>query len=144
MLNSRWANVDDRLGIVGIGGAGSLSISRSSRRRGGAYHSLHVEEVCWHCETVTRMAEPGEVLLDVSWAVLSGVDAAGTRTFAAADPHACAAGMLRWVEVRGIDGLRYVAIANFGDAPAELPREVPAPSAAEPAIPAGEARLFKL
>ncbi len=123
-LDSRWACVDGRLGVVGIYGAETLAVSRSATRRGGAYHSLYVDELCWPGCGGPRWADAGATLLDVGWAVLSGTDARLTRAFASED-------RLRplpptWPDVRGVtvvaaDGQTYQLIANFGADTVHIP-----------------------
>jgi len=84
-LDSRWVSVEGRLGVVVLHGDSSLHVSRSRQRRGGKYHSLHVEEICAPCRVGTHEAAAGEVILDCAWAVLSGADAAATAEFADRD-----------------------------------------------------------
>jgi len=115
-LGSSWANVDDRLGVLGLYGAEQLVVHQSWRRRGGKYASLYVDEICFHCALGTKAIDPSTVILDVGWAVLSDVDHEQTRRFAqeyvpvlADDAPSC----VRGVSVRGLDGRRYVVVANF-------------------------------
>ncbi len=44
-LGSRWANVDNRLGVALLYGGDGLALDRSARRRGGKYESLGVDEI---------------------------------------------------------------------------------------------------
>lgn len=118
-LNSRWANVDNVIGAVGLYGAESMSVVRSKERRGGKYRSLYVEELAWHSVPETRGYEAGSVALDAGWAVASSVDAEETRRWAeentGAAINAPGAGCLRAIKVKGFDGKEYVVAANFGD-----------------------------
>jgi hypothetical protein len=117
-------NVDGRLGVVGIYGAAALAVSRSAARRGGAYRSLHVEELCWPCRVMPAWADAGATLLDVGWVVLSGAGAEATQAFAdAARVIALDLGDLfvRGVAVVGTDGWFYWIVANFGLEPALMP-----------------------
>lgn len=123
-LGGRWACVDDRLGVIGIYGAESLAVSRSVLRRGGAYHSLHVDELCWPCRAMLAWADGGGILLDVGWAVLSGADTAATRAFAAdarTRPLELGHPWARGVTVRGADNRAYCVAANFGSEAVRLP-----------------------
>lgn len=138
-LGSRWACVDGRLGVVGLYGAQTLAVSRSAARRGGAYRSLYVEELCWPCIAVPAWADAGATLLDVGWAVLSGADAETTRTFAR-DAHVggldLAFQFVRRAAVTGADGRTYSVIANFG------PDAVLLPAAVMPGVEAGSTDLL--
>jgi hypothetical protein len=123
-LGGRWANVEGRLGVVGLYGAEELALSRSAQRRGGDYHSLFVDELCWPGISTPRWADAGTVLLDVGWAVLSGADADATRT-CAADGRTLALAFghasVRGAAVVGADGRTYVVVANFGPETVTLP-----------------------
>ncbi|MFA9479490.1 hypothetical protein ACERK3_14470 [Phycisphaerales bacterium AB-hyl4] len=127
-LNSRWANIDDRLGVVGLYGANSLTLRRFAQPQAGSLpylRSLHVEQFNWHCQTATQSFSPDSVMLDVGWAALASVDAAATRLFADrhidrtiqhdADGH-----RLRGVFLRGLDNHRYLVLANFADTAVDL------------------------
>jgi hypothetical protein len=157
-LGSRWANLEGRVGAIGIYGAETLALRRSAARRGGAYASLYVEELCWSCRAGPWWADAGASLLDVGWAVLSGAGVQATRDFAR-DPRVAALPPVlpdvRGAFVFGADGRRYLVIANFGpcDAPVALPAFVARDEhhtdvatgerlAASPAVAGGRARLF--
>jgi len=123
-LDSRWACVDGRLGVVGLYGAETLVISRSAARRGGAYRSLYVDELCWPCRAESQWADAGETLLDVGWAVLSGADAAATHvlaTDARTRPLELGQPLTRGVAVVGADHQIYRVVANFGPEAAHIP-----------------------
>ncbi|HRJ41704.1 MAG: hypothetical protein KJZ86_16000 [Caldilineaceae bacterium] len=62
---------------------------------------------------------PGAVLVDVGFAVFSGVDGATTAA-TAGGPVDAGGGLLRGPWVMGADGVQYAFIANFGSAPAEV------------------------
>lgn len=130
-LGSRWANVDGRVGVLGIYGADELVLHRSPQRRGGKYHSLFTEEICFPCEVETRSVRPGEVLLDIGWCVVS---AAGPETTARlqAQKLETDSERVRAVSVQGLDGQPYLFIANFGETAFD----------ASPLIRSRAARLF--
>ncbi len=114
-LDSRWLNVEGRLGVAGLYGARTLQVHRSPAPRAGSTPmlcSLNVEEINWHCDVGMIDANPGEVILDAGWAVLSGADASQTRRFAELC-EASAGDGLRSLIVHGLDGVRYVFAANF-------------------------------
>ncbi len=122
-LDSRWANIDDRLGLVGLYGATTLTLRRSVSPKAGSSPflcSMHVEELNWHCRTATQPFDPGSVLLDVGWLAISGVDADATRTVADRHiehtlQHDADDNRLRGVLLRGMDGHRYLVLANFAE-----------------------------
>ncbi|AHF91157.1 hypothetical protein OPIT5_14010 [Opitutaceae bacterium TAV5] len=133
-LGSRWANIENRIGVVGLHSpdrsseANTLSVHRAPHRRAGALRSLHVEHLCWPCVIGPKKFEAGETILDVGWAVLSSVDAKQTAAFAAAHPPKQTrvdTGFenegVRAIRVTGLDGVRYVLVANFGGNSLTLP-----------------------
>ncbi len=114
-----WLNVDDVLGVVLLSSDGPLWLDRAPERRGGRYRSLFVEEVCSVVERGPRPTEPGEILIDAGFVVLSGASAEATA--------ACEGGVLQiddpWVRgvwVVGADGRRHSVLANFGDVAARV------------------------
>jgi hypothetical protein len=116
-LCSPWANVDGRLGVVGLYGAEQLVVHQSPRRLGGRYASLYVDEICYPCELGTRSFGPNTVILDVGWAVLSNVGCDGTRRLhqSRALVEADIGTGIRGVIVRGLDGHNYAVVANFSN-----------------------------
>ena len=156
-VDSRWVDVDGKIDVIGIYGARMLAVSRSAARRGGAYRSLYVDELCWSCSAAPFWADAGANLLDIGWAMLSGAGAAATRALAH-DTRLAALSLtrpdVRAVSVVGADGRQYLVVANFGADAAEI---VAASSvqldrftdilggerlAAAPEIAAGGVRLF--
>jgi hypothetical protein len=129
-IDGRWLNVDELLGLVLLYGAEHLLIHRAHERRGGRYHSLYVEEIfvpppgtggrprrSTHWQPGRpRPTQPGEILIDVGFAVLSGATAAETAvvTGGALD---LGHDLVRGIWVTGADGHRYAVVANFGDKP---------------------------
>ena len=108
-----WLNIDNVLGVRLVYGADSLVIDRSCSRRGGAYRSLFVDEVCAGVHLGPRRLAPGEVLVDLGAVIIAGTDSRETQTIQATsiatdDPH------VRGVCVRGADGRDHVVAANFG------------------------------
>jgi hypothetical protein len=118
-IEGSWLNVDEVLGLALIYGADRLLIDRSRERRGGRYHSLHVEEVFTaplgydRMDSRPRPTQPGETLIDVGFAVLSSVTAAETATVTGGRLE-LGHELVRGVWVTGADGRRYAVIANFG------------------------------
>jgi hypothetical protein len=155
-LASRWANLDGRIGAVGLFGAQTLSVHRSSQRRGGKLHSLFVDELCFKCEVGRQALNPGQVVMDVGWLVMSDVSA--RQTMDLCDPGRAAvlpldAPDLRAVQVTALDDRRYVVAANFGASDHRLPlrgaRELVTGQhldarAGQFTIHPGEARVFLL
>jgi len=122
-LGSRWASVENKVGLVGIYGGDQLVVHRSCRRRGGAYESLFVEEICWPCISGPAWFDPGASLLDCAWAVLSSATASEVRGFAEDDLTGRLnfdAPDLRGVSVPGADGKNYFLVVNFGRQPEDV------------------------
>ncbi len=109
---SRWVNFDDRLGIVALYGADHILLNRRTQRRAGKYQSLFTEEVCLHVRSGTTRCRPGETLVDVGFAVLSGATAA-IVSGVDGGPLAFPENAMRGVWVDGGDGKRYALLANF-------------------------------
>lgn len=135
-LHSRWANIDDRLGVKALYGGEDLRLERSTRRRGGRYASLFAEELCLDVRTGAQRVLPGDVLVDVGFAVFSGVDGTTTAN-TPGGPVDAGGGLVRGAWVMGADGVQYAFIANFGAAAAEV--EV---AGEWVRFAAGQARLF--
>jgi hypothetical protein len=115
-LNSLWANVEERLGVVGLYGGDHLVVHQSMQRRGGKYASLHVDEICLGCVLGTRVIEANTVILDAGWTVLSAASVDQTRLCADSSGLIdLGDATLRAVRVRGLDGVLYVVFANLGD-----------------------------
>ncbi|MDZ4197762.1 MAG: hypothetical protein U1E27_00590, partial [Kiritimatiellia bacterium] len=137
-LKSRWLNVDGRLGVLALHGGCDLRIHRSAVRRAGKFGSLFVEEVCLHSRSGMERCAPGQVLVDVGFAVLSGASAretAGVRGGVLPGlPETC-----RGIWVDGADGKRVVLTANFG-----LEKQVLEVSGLKVELAAGEARLLPM
>jgi hypothetical protein len=117
-LNSRWANVDGRLGVVGLYGASALTLDRSATPRGGEFESMPVEEVCFARVDAPRQLRPGETFLDVGWAVLSGATVEETASFAGSSRTRqldSGATSVRAIQVTGADQREYVVVCNIGD-----------------------------
>lgn len=113
-LNCKWVNLDHRLGVVGIYGASQLCIDRSVTRRGGVYHSLHVDEICFGYQNgADNGVAPYSVILDIGFAIGSNLNTQDTQQLAMKTTYK-AEGDLRVIQIMGVDGRMYVACANFG------------------------------
>ncbi len=122
-FKSKWISIDDRLAVVGLYGANELTLHRVAERRGGAYHTLDVDELCWGCEFGPFSADAGQVVLDVGWAVSTTGSYKQARGWAKSNlsPTVYSGdSAVRAVSVVGTDGVRYVAAANFGEISADL------------------------
>jgi len=146
LIDGMWLSVDEILGLQVLYGAERLLIGRSHERQGGRYHSQYVEEI-WALPPRPagpggvfggrgryygffggwrrpRPVQPGEVLVDLGYAVLAG--ASGEVTAATAGGPLSlgteeAPALVRGVWVAGADGQRYAVVANFGDVPTTVP-----------------------
>ncbi len=125
-LDSRWANIDQKIGAAVLYGAPGLQMHRLPERRGGKFHSLHVDQLCAGCSVHPTAHEAGSIMLDVGWIVAASVDADQTRALADANTAAVIPGLpdnVRGVRVIGVDGKTYSVIANFGDQPVTVVHE---------------------
>ncbi len=115
-LGSRWVNVEDRIGVVGIYGAEGFTFCQAGKRRAGYGESLYYDELCFPCRVGTHDVDGGTVVLDCGSAVLSGADREQTRELAEGGVARleCDGGLARAVEVAGADGEQYVLWADFG------------------------------
>ncbi len=111
-FDSRWVNVDDRLGFLALHGADRIRVARSARRRAGRYRSLFTEEVCLHARDGIVRCRPGEILSDIGFAVLSGTTARITANVQGGTIP-LAGHALRGIWVEGADNKRYALLANF-------------------------------
>lgn len=119
-LGSPWANVEDRLGIVGLYGDSQLHVSRTPHRR-DAMQSLQVEQLCYPLKKGPFRVEADETILDCGWAALSAATADQTHSFAThTKTYYPEAEGLRQIQVQGMDGKTYLLAANFSDHPAKL------------------------
>jgi hypothetical protein len=115
-LQSRWLNLDGRLGVVALSGGDTLQVHRSAARRAGKFGSLFVEEICLHTRSGMERCAPGQVLVDIGFALLSGASAEATsRVCGGVLPHMPESCRGIWVD--GADGIRYALVANFGGEP---------------------------
>ncbi len=143
-LGGNWASIEDRVALAGIYGGDELAVYRSGQRRGGAYQSLFVEEICWPCLEGPAWFDPGATLLDCGWAVLSSATSSEARSFAESgltrqmefDSPA-----LRGVSVPGADGKRYLVAVNFGEQPETVSLDETAGGASFDLAP-GEGRML--
>lgn len=119
-LGGRWACLEGRLGVVGIEGEGGLVVHRSAERRGGHYHTLFVDEICFGYRCGPLAVDPETDLLDTSWAVAASVTAAQTEALLASARRVRLPGDLRGVRLTGLDGRNYLVIANLGLEPATV------------------------
>jgi hypothetical protein len=114
-LPGKWANIENKIGLVGLYGADHFSIHRHPERRAGALQSLFVEEICFPGIIQTTKFEAGEIILDSGWAVLSSADAEMTKYFYEAQQKVLLEHPdIRAVRIKGIDENEYIILTNFG------------------------------
>ncbi len=131
-LNSRWLNIDGRVGVVGVYGDQTLRLDRSATRRGGKLASLFVDEINFGGRDALTLHRAGDVLLDIGFVVLSDADAQATARVEAEPIVLDAAPEARGLRVVGQDGVTYEVLANFGEAGLQWNGD---------ALPIGAARL---
>ncbi len=125
-LQSSWLNIEDRLGLIGIYGAPSLSINRPGHRQLGLTPSfqrdnantggqLFADEICYPVKNGLHTHEPEAVIYDL--AVLQQVGASHLETQKYAESGKCSSvfmhPQLRAIEARGVDGNKYLLLANL-------------------------------
>ena len=122
-IGSTWLSIDDVIGVRMLYGSDGLVIDRSRARRGGKYASLHVEEVCSAVQTGLVPTQPGQILIDTGFAVLGSTLPGGTAAITGAMEGGrldLDYALVRGAWVDGVDGRRYVVVANFSDAAASV------------------------
>ncbi len=120
-LNSSWVNVDDLVGIHLLDKEDTLILNRTAGRqvvirdKAIPVSSLYVDEICAPCIEELRGFDPGQIVLDHSYLVQSGVDKHQSQAMATAlSAHCTRSGQIRVVSVRGADGKQYSAALNCG------------------------------
>lgn len=140
-LATRWACVEQRVGLFGIYGDDALRIRRTPERQAGPYPSLYIDELGWGGVADLTSCDASSTILDAGWAVVSCADALQTRAAWQVSSVLPADALdVRAVRVRGQDGRDYVVAANFGATPAQSP----APATARCVTPATSAELAPL
>lgn len=120
-LNSRWVNVDEKIGLISF--RDDLRVSRSNAQRGGAIGSLYVDEICAPCLIGVRSMKPGSILLDSAWAALSGADSERTQQFSNESFNRAIGGagqLFRGVLAVGADGKKYCFVTNCSEVKIEV------------------------
>jgi hypothetical protein len=112
-FEGRWANFDDRVGVMLLYGADQLRVDRCTNRRAGKYRSLFTEELCVRVLNAATHCPPDTLLSDLGFAVISGATADETAQTQGTVLSFSAPG-LRGVSVEGADNLLYALVANFG------------------------------
>jgi hypothetical protein len=124
LLSGKWANIENKIGLVGLYGAENFSIHRHPNRRAGALQSLFVEEICFPGIVEAKKVEANEIILDAGWAVISSVDAEATKYFYKTQQKVLLEVIyknVRAVYAEVLDGSIYYVIANFGDTKVSVP-----------------------
>jgi len=127
-LDSRWVNIDGKVGVLGLYGAETFSVARAAKRWAGQYPSLYVEKIAWFIKRGLTVFDANSVIFDVGWAVASSVNADATHRWAKTNRAAAVetgSPSLRCVRVRAFDERDYIVLANFGatEERTELPVE---------------------
>lgn len=122
-LNSPWANVEDRIGVVCVYGGDGLSVYRPGRRTAGYADSLHYDEVCMAVRLEPFDAPPGATLLDNGVVIIASLDHEATGDYAASRGAAlraeCDRDDARAMLVRGQDGQAYLLATDFTEGEAD-------------------------
>jgi len=130
-LHSRWACVEETIGVASIYGGESFALYQAGQRRASGYEdSLYYDELCCRCTLGTIEVNAGQVLLDCGNVILSGANPDETAEVAAAVERVpCDAEMVRAVRVPGADGHAWLLVANFGAESAAASAQVDGDSA---------------
>lgn len=123
----RWANVDNRLGVICIYGSEEIYLVQAGQRRASGYEaSLYYDELCAPYRCGLWDEPPGAVVLDCGNIVLAGTNHPDTARAAADARRLATDGMsVRAVLVLGADGRRYLFVANFNDSGMETKISLP-------------------
>ncbi|HQD39939.1 MAG: hypothetical protein GX766_08920 [Firmicutes bacterium] len=127
-LRSSWLNVEDKLSVIGLYGADSLSIYRSGRRQVGLKPhwdctrcdnsttggQLFADEICFPGKVDLHVLDPGEVIYDLAVVLQAGTSHEETKAnlnkYARLSTHHP---LLRALLVEGADGRSYLLMVNF-------------------------------
>jgi hypothetical protein len=117
-LASRWVNIDDCVGIIGLYGAQTLSVCRLAQEhwRRSEFSTMNVEEIAWQVRRGCIDVDPDQLILDVGWMVLSSADADQTQMCAKRNSSCLLESYgpkVRVVRVQDFFGREYAIIANF-------------------------------
>lgn len=128
-LDSKWLNVEDKLGVVVVYGP-TLSIHRPANRQigiqpafdamgSGDVGMLYCDEICSTCQTGRWNVPSGTELLDVGFAVLADANRAQTAQFSQNECQTLSFPDtdVRGMKVIGANGIEYTFVANFGEKP---------------------------
>lgn len=127
-FGSKWVNVEDAIGLVGIYGAETWSVLRRGHRIGGhAFGNILTDALCWGLKRELCDVDGPSNVLDNACVVLSSVSAEETRGIAEGGVLRrleAGEGVVRAVIVEGRDGRKYVLAANFSGEKASVELDV--------------------
>jgi len=124
-LKSRWLNIEDKLGVIGVYGPKSLQVYSPGRRQINLRHTTHevgtlfCNEICYPGKTGLTSYDANESLYDIGVVLQAGLthtQTARTRTSKIATGHETA----RAMKVRGADKQDYLLVSNHGPKAAML------------------------
>lgn len=127
-LATRWVNVDDRLGLLGLYGAEEWTVWQRGRLIGGSPHShpsITTDALCFGFRREDWSEEGPVILQDSAVALVSSQAHGETASWASSEDNrrlAASCADVRVVQVSGQDGRCYAVAVNFGPAPAAWPR----------------------
>ncbi|MBC2603343.1 hypothetical protein [Puniceicoccus vermicola] len=125
-LQSHWAQLPGKIGVVGLYGASSLSLQRSASRNAGIMKTLQTEILSYPLMEGPLRYEAGETILDSGWTLISGKSSEETRKLAEnrlAQAVECPIPDWRVVRILGQNALTYLFMANFGSGAGTLSLE---------------------
>jgi len=117
----KWVNADNKIGLASVAPltivrAGERQVKIKGRENSG---TLYAEEVCSTFSTRKRWYNRGDELMNASFAMTLGTDAA-TKALQQTLCDLPTKNNLHAISVCGQDKRRYVMIANFGNEPASF------------------------
>lgn len=127
LLNSNWVNIDDCLSVQALYG-GNLSIFRPARRQIGIKRQertegmLYADEICCPYIEGQKYYNSGETIIDTGFIIQAGMNHTETRKTTTRHTmlNEDIPNDVRAAIITGADGERYLFVANFGDANADI------------------------
>jgi len=127
-IYSRWLNVDNVLGIIGVYGSDHFSIFRPGRRQAGLMLSqyegkvietgLWVDEICYPYKKDVFSVNPKTILFDIACVIIAGISAEDTakQVKKILIPEIKPIfDDIRMIMVKGMDNRWYLQVANFSE-----------------------------
>ena len=119
-LNSYWINIDDNLSVFSLYGGNAFNIYRPAQRQISLLNkpkmsSLYADEICSEFKAENALVSAHETVIDTGAVLMIGINARKTQRMSKQQRFKSITSILgiRAVDVTGIDGKKYLLIANF-------------------------------